>query len=164
VTARVKRPVLILGRLDGIETGVRNLRRRRPLEVEEVEVAGARLRVPTLEEITRVKAWMVLIRNATRDHLDVAGLAETAGTIRVARAVAAMDDYYEDQQGPDGRRVATQVVRQLADPAPYDFSEVDLARYRRLRPSLQDWTGVVERCQRVATAVLDLLAIEDEMP
>jgi hypothetical protein len=28
VTARVKRPVLILGRLDGVETGVRNLIRR----------------------------------------------------------------------------------------------------------------------------------------
>ena len=34
VTARLKRPVLILGRLDGVETGVRNLIRRRPLEVE----------------------------------------------------------------------------------------------------------------------------------
>ena len=35
VTARVKRPVLILGSLDGVETGVRNLIRQRPLEVEE---------------------------------------------------------------------------------------------------------------------------------
>jgi len=32
VTARVKRPVLILGSLDGIETGIRNLIRTRPLE------------------------------------------------------------------------------------------------------------------------------------
>ena len=34
ITARVKRPVLILGSLDGVETGVRNLIRRTPLEVE----------------------------------------------------------------------------------------------------------------------------------
>ena len=40
VTARVKRPVLILGRLDGVETGIRNLIRARPLEVEEVTVSG----------------------------------------------------------------------------------------------------------------------------
>src|SRR5437870_5764578 len=30
-TARIKRPVLILGSLDGIETGVRQLRRSQPL-------------------------------------------------------------------------------------------------------------------------------------
>ncbi len=35
ITARVKRPVMILGSLDGVETGVRNLIRSRPLEVEE---------------------------------------------------------------------------------------------------------------------------------
>src|SRR3990170_1614297 len=40
VTARVNRPVLILGSLDGIETGVRQLVRRRPLEVEEGETPG----------------------------------------------------------------------------------------------------------------------------
>jgi len=31
-TARVRRPVLILGSLDGVETGVRQLRRAHPLE------------------------------------------------------------------------------------------------------------------------------------
>ncbi len=51
-TARVRRPVLILGRLDGILTGIRQLRRVRPLETE--EVAG--LRIPTLAEMARIKA------------------------------------------------------------------------------------------------------------
>ena len=41
MTARVERPVMILGRLDGIETGVRNLVRRRPLEVETIRVGDA---------------------------------------------------------------------------------------------------------------------------
>ena len=40
ITARVQRPVLILGRLDGVETGVRNLIRRRPLEVEQPQSRG----------------------------------------------------------------------------------------------------------------------------
>jgi hypothetical protein len=43
-TARVQRPVAILGRLDGVMTGVRQLRRAVPLETE--TIAG--LRVPTL--------------------------------------------------------------------------------------------------------------------
>ena len=53
-TERVQPPALILDQLDGILTGVRQLRRARPLEIE--EVAG--LRVPTLAEMTRIKAWM----------------------------------------------------------------------------------------------------------
>ncbi len=158
VTARVKRPVLILGRLDGVETGVRNLIRGRPLEVEEVAVAGKKIRVPTLAEIARVKAWLCLVRNATRDYLDFAALADRLGEAQAAEVVATMDSYYADQQGPGGRRVATQVVRQLAEPLPGDRSEVDLATYRRLDPRWQDWGAVADVCRRVAARVLDRLA------
>jgi hypothetical protein len=42
-TARVKRPVLKLGNLDGIETGVRQMIREKPLETQEVAVAGVRV-------------------------------------------------------------------------------------------------------------------------
>lgn len=66
LTARVKRPVLVLGSLDGIETGIRQLVRRRPLEVEQVELAaGGRVTVPTLAEMLRVKAWLILRRRPT---------------------------------------------------------------------------------------------------
>lgn len=128
VTARVRRPVLVLGSLDGIETGVRNLIRRQPLEVEEADIDGSPLRVPTLEEITRVKAWMVLVRYATRDYLDLAALADRLGERQAAAVLLDIDDYYEDQVSSGGRRVATQLARQLAEPAPYDLSEIDLAR------------------------------------
>ena len=70
-TARIRPPVPILDSLDGIETGVRQLGRRRPLEVEQVEIPSGVLRVPTLPEILRIKAWLVLDRGATRDYLDV---------------------------------------------------------------------------------------------
>ena len=46
-TARVRRPVLILGSLDGIETGVRQLIRTEPLETTEIEAEGVKLTVPT---------------------------------------------------------------------------------------------------------------------
>src|SRR5258708_7945138 len=46
-TERVRRPVIIPGQLDGILTGIRQLRRSVPLETE--IVFG--LRVPTLEEM-----------------------------------------------------------------------------------------------------------------
>lgn len=158
VTARAKRPVLILGRLDGVETGIRNLVRRRPLEVEQVTVGKRKLRVPTLKEIARIKAWLCLMRNATRDYLDFAALADRLGEREAAKVVLGMDDYYADQLGPGGLRVAAQVATQLAEPRPDDLSEVDLPSYRRLDRRWQDWGAVVDACKRVAVRVLDGLA------
>ena len=62
----------------------------------------------------------------------------------------------------DGRRVATQVARQLAEPRPDDLGEVDLISYRRLDRRWHDWQTVVDACRRVAVRVLDRLVEEDE--
>ena len=160
VTARVKRPVLILGSLDGVETGIRNLIRARPLEVEEIAVGPRVLRVPTLEEITRIKAWLCLMRNATRDYVDFAALADLLEVDNAARVVRTLDEFYSDQIGSSGRRVATQVAKQLADPRPDDLSAIDLSAYRKLSPRWQDWAGIAEVCKRVAVRVLDGLVEE----
>jgi hypothetical protein len=159
VTARVQRPVLILGRLDGVETGIRNLIRRKPLEVEEVCIGGGggKARVPTLEEITRIKAWLCLVRNATRDYLDFAALADRLGEAASARVVLAMDDYYADQRGAGGRRIATQVAKQLAEPKPDDLDEVDLRFYRQLERRWQDWGAVSDACKRTAVRALETI-------
>lgn len=153
VTARVKRPVLILGSLEGVETGIRQLIRQRPLEVEDMATPAGNVRIPTLREMARIKAWLVLQRNATRDYLDFAALADRLGA-DAPSTVIEMDDYYVDQRGPGGLRVATQVAKQLAEPAPYDLSEIDLRHYRGLLPRWQDWAEVLTVCQQVAVAVL----------
>lgn len=153
VTARVKRPVLILGSLEGVETGIRQLVRQRPLEVEDMATPAGSIRVPTLREMARIKAWLVLQRNATRDYLDFAALADRLGA-DAPSTVMEMDDYYVDQRGPGGLRVATQVAKQLAEPAPYDLSEIDLRHYRGLLPRWQDWAEVLTVCRQVAVAVL----------
>ena len=54
-TARVARPVQILGSLDGIETGVRQLVRDEPLETMALDHRGATLTIPTEAEILRIK-------------------------------------------------------------------------------------------------------------
>lgn len=160
VTARIMRPVMVLGRLDGVETGVRNLIRTRPLELEEVRVGDRTLRVPTLAEIARIKAWLCLIRNATRDYLDFAALADRLGDEEAALVVASLDQYYSDQIGTGGRRVATQVAKQLAEPLPGDLAEVDLRFYRELDPRWQNWEAVAAACSRVAVRVLESLITE----
>ena len=71
----MQRPVLILGRLTGVLTGIRQLRRTRPLETE--EIGG--LRVPTLGEMLRIKAWLLATRHTVRDYLDTVVLCERLG-------------------------------------------------------------------------------------
>jgi len=161
VTARVNRPVLILGSLDGIETGIRQLVRRRPLEVEELVVGAAVITVPTLPEMLRVKAWLILRRNATRDFLDFVALADRLGLDAAAAVVAELDAYYEDQIGPGGRRIATQLAKQLAAPAPYDLSEVDLRSYRKLDARWQEWNAVVDVCRSTARTLLSAVVGEE---
>lgn len=161
VTARINRPVLILGSLDGVETGIRQLVRTRPLEIEEIETPAGTLRVPTLEEMLRVKAWLVLRRNATRDYLDTVALADRLGIDAAVEVALSLDAYYEDQVGSGGRRIATQLAKQLTDPAPFDLSDVDLLTYRALLPRWQDWANVEGACSELARRMLDALAGDD---
>ena len=78
-TARVRRPVLILGSLDGIETGIRQLIRDTPLETVRIAYQSEKITVPTEAEILRIKGVLILKRNATRDYLDFVALADHLG-------------------------------------------------------------------------------------
>jgi hypothetical protein len=133
---------IILGELGGIETGVRQLLRSRPLETAEMEVRGKRLVVPTAAEILRIKAWLALTRNQTRDYLDIAALAEWIGLDEAAAVLQGIDDYYADiNRQPEA--VATQLVRQIADPRPRDAEvTTQLSSYKALAPRWHDWSTV----------------------
>lgn len=151
-TNRVTPGKVILGNLDGIEAGVRQMIRKAPLEVMKVELpSGAEVTVPTLEETLRIKAFLIVRRNQTRDYLDVAALAATLGVDRAAEVLGQIDGYYADQaDNEDG--VASQLVRQLADPMPADPSVIDqLPSYRRLRQRWKDWKSVKDVLGEVAT-------------
>ena len=148
-TARIKRPVVIYGSLDGILTTVRHQVRVAPLETIEVTVAGQRIRVPTRAEILRIKAWLVVRRNATRDFLDVAAIASRMSDAAILSAVAPLDRLYPQEDDPGAVRY--QLMRQLAMPRPFDLDSVDLAQYKSLSPAWHDWSSVVAQCTRVGT-------------
>lgn len=133
---------IILGELGGIETGVRQLLRSRPLETTNTEIRGKQLVVPTLPEILRVKAWLALSRNQTRDYLDIAALSTQIGLDESAAVLADMDDYYADiNTRPEA--VSTQLLKQLADPRPRDAEVTrQLASYKALDPRWHDWSTV----------------------
>jgi hypothetical protein len=156
VTNRVQPGKIILGRLGDIEAGVRQMIRKRPLETTRLMLpSGRTLRVPTVDETLRIKAFLVVRRNQTRDYLDVAALSERYGVEESADVLARIDDYYADQHG-DGQGVAAQLARQLADPRPADPSVArQLTAYRNLKPRWTDWMQVRAACRELATAMLE---------
>lgn len=155
VTNRVQPGKIILGRLGDIEAGVRQMIRARPLETTRLVLpSGRTLRVPTAEETLRIKAFLIVRRNQTRDYLDVAALADRYGTARSADVLSRIDDYYADQHD-GGRGVAAQVARQLADPRPVDVSVTrQLKAYRNLDPRWTDWKRVQSACRELAAEMV----------
>lgn len=156
VTNRVQPGKIILGSLGDIEAGVRQMIRTRPLETTMVTLPSGRgLRVPTVEETLRIKGFLIVRRNQTRDYLDVAALAERYGLPQAAGVLAAIDTYYADQHG-GGRGIAAQLTRQLADPRPRDSSVThQLDSYRRLAARWTDWDEVRSVCRDLAVKMLN---------
>ena len=152
VTNRVTPGKIILGELGDIETGVRQLIRNRPLEVTEVALpSGQTLRVPTPDEILRIKGYLVVRRNQVRDYLDVAALSDRYGIPHSAEVLRRIDSYYTDQRGPDAEGVATQLARQLAAPCPADTRTIkQLASYKGLDARWTSWDNVTGVCLALA--------------
>jgi len=126
-TARIRPPVQILGSLDGIETGVRQLIRERPLETSQLEHGGEQLTVPTLGEMLRIKG----------------------GTVEALRN---FDELYPQ---PNGESALQQLQIQLAAPLPFDLEGVDLGEYKLLAPEWQDWERVRAACMNCAVMIFD---------
>jgi len=154
-TARVQRPVQILGSLDGIETGIRQLIRKEPLETQQIEYHGLSLTVPTDAEMLRIKAVLILKRNATRDYLDFVAMEDRLGERVTLAAMVSFDRLYPQ---PNGESALQQLLIQLANPQPYDLEETRLAEYKKLAPRWRDWTAVSAACARCAVVLFDGLA------
>jgi len=154
-TAHVRQGKVILGSFDGVETGLRQLRRHRPLETEELSVPGGKtLVVPTIDEILRVKAFLITNRNQTRDYLDVAALTDRCGAEWGASVLCKIDDYYEKALSSSGS-VAAELVRLLGAPAPKDASTTRvLAAYKGIDARYHDWAMIVDICRQLAAAII----------
>ena len=153
-TERVQRPVLIVEQLDGVLTGIRQLRRTRALETEEIEG----LRVPTLAEMARIKAWLLATRHTVRDYLDTVVLFERLGGEGVTRALRPFDEIYRQ---PSAASPLAEVVERLATATPADLVEIDLRHYRALQAPWNGWDHVAARGRHWAQ-VLARVVLEGE--
>ena len=155
VTNRVTPPVVILGNFLGIDTGIRQLTRTKPLET--IIVKG--LKIPTLEEMTRIKAYLIVKRNATRDFIDLCALTDKLRE-KVIDALSPMDNLYP-QKGNE--TMLRQLAKQLAEPKPYDLKKVRLDHYRGLVKPYTDWEYIVHVCEVLSLKIMtDLILKEDQ--
>lgn len=159
-TARIQRPVQILGSLDGIETGIRQLIRDEPLETTQADILGTALTVPTLAEILRIKGVLILKRNATRDYLDFVALGAQMGDDAVVAALRPFDRLYPQ---PNAESATQQLLIQLSDPIPYDLEEHRLSEYKNLAPKWHDWSAVKSEASRLCALAFDALALERDL-
>ena len=141
--------------LDALETEADYARapmeRLSPVETTNVQLpTGDRLQVPTGAETLRMKSYLIMCRNRSRDYAEFADLVDSMETQTAAVVLAAMDRYYCGQQSRK-QWVATQLVRKLADPQPADEHDTNMSG-----PEAEaDWAKVRERCLSVAVAMLE---------
>ncbi len=156
---RTKRRVkgkLVLGRIENIDAGLRNQKRSAPLETVTVDLGGGRrLKLPTIEEMLRIKVFLVVDRNATRDYLDVAALSHRLGLRKSALALEKMNTLYAEFAGEGGDMLSTVLVK-LTNPDPYDLTQVDLSEYRGIVAPWTDWQTVVSQCHSLALTMLNV--------
>ena len=141
--------------LDALETEAdaeqAPVERHSPMETTNVQLpTGDRLQIPTGAETLRLKSYLVMCRNTTRDFAEFAELVDSMETQTAAVVLSSMDRYY---CGDRSRKqwVATQLVRRLADPQPSDEHDT-----RMSGPEAEaDWAKVRERCLSVAVAMLE---------
>lgn len=152
-TNRIEPPVLILGNFQGVRTGIRQLIRSAPLET--MRVRG--LKVPTPEEILRIKAYLIVRRNATRDYIDFVALWDHLGVTRAQKALQTLNALYP-QDGDT--TVSQQLALQLSEPKPWDLLETDLSQYKALKAPYTNWNEVKRRAsaagQKIGVAALDV--------
>ena len=147
-TKRIEPPVLILGNFQGVRTGLRQLIRSKPLET--VLVKG--LRIPTIAEILRIKAVLIVKRNATRDYIDFVALFDYLGTTKALEALESLDLLYPQEAGIS---VSQQLSVQLAEPKPWDLSQSDLSHYRSLQKPYTDWNEIKKRCLTAGQRIVE---------
>ena len=148
--ARIRRPVLILGSLDGDEIGLRQLRRAEPLDA--VKVDG--LWIPTLAELLRVKAYLLADRRAVRDFIDVCALVRTAGLEAALAAMESFDALY----GGISTAGPLLAFAEAAHDQPVDLDDFDPGSWRSLAPAYRDIERVLAEVRKFSVSAVEAAA------
>ncbi|MGH8729534.1 MAG: hypothetical protein ACREV9_15560, partial [Burkholderiales bacterium] len=110
---------------------------------------------PTSAEILRIKAVLILKRNATRDYLDFVALADHLGDDQLMNALRDFDRLYPQ---PNEESALQQLQVQLSNPLPYDLEETILAEYKNLDSKWHKWEDVRTFSASLAALIFDRIS------
>jgi hypothetical protein len=145
-TARLNRPVLILGSINDCEVGFRQSRRiNPPIETVVVATKFGDLVIPTLDEMIGMKAFLAYQRKTVRDFLDFAALITCTNDVEVIASLMKLDERYGETQT---NSIRLEVARNFANPNPIDLEKVDLSHYKALASEWHDWKRTADICRK----------------
>jgi hypothetical protein len=148
---------VILGSIDGVDVGFRQIKRRKPLATTVVKTSRGDWRIPTFGEMVNLKAAMVAVRTATRDFLDLVALFDAAENDgKVVDNIMRIDTDFE---GLQSHSLLLSLSQHLADPCPDDLGSVDLSNYRGLSRKYQNWNETRERCKKISEMIIARLVL-----
>jgi hypothetical protein len=101
------------------------------------------LRVPTLSEMVRIKSYLLLERDTTRDYLDTVVLLDTLGEPHGIDAMRRFQEIY--QQGPGRGPALAELIDRLARARPGDRASLELSSHKGVRPPWDSWPYLESR-------------------
>jgi Nucleotidyl transferase AbiEii toxin, Type IV TA system len=145
---RVSIPLTILGTLNGVRVGYRQLRRTVAIDTQVIETPLGDLVVPTLDELLRTKAFLCYNRNYTRDFVDFAELSCLFETKEVVLILRDLDERFSWDKQPG---ILIEVIKKLLLPEPHDLNDKihGFMQLRFLDPKLKTWDETAARCQEI---------------
>jgi hypothetical protein len=146
---------IILGKLDGVEAGIRQLRRKAPLETEIYHLDNEhKVVIPTIEETLRVKAYFIVNRNQVRDYLDVIAITDRLGIKGSTEVLLEIDSYYEDMQKYENS-ISSELIKRLSDPNPKDSRSISqLKTYKGLKEPYTNWEYLAQKSKKLAKEMI----------
>ncbi len=172
ITARIRRPHLILGHLDGVMAGVAQYPTvaSSSMQVETTQVTtpqGLTIRLPTLRDTLLLKSRLLMTRNMARDHVDYVFLAMSLEDTNLEQALAPARQYELPPSGPWSHNGSERPIAfleelglRLVRPTPRDTRQIRLHWHRfqsldagGLFPS---WNEIASYCKTEGSRVLEV--------
>jgi hypothetical protein len=87
-----------------------------------------------------------------------AALAEKAGMDQTVAALGILNFYYYDLTRKDEVSPLIQLIRQLAEPNPYDLDDIDVSQYKGIGEPLNSWDYIKNICEKILVELGDKLS------
>ena len=120
-----------------------------------LSVEGATL---SASQVPRPWTWLLVTRHTVRDYLDTVVLFERLGDNGAISALQCFDDIYRQTSGASP---LAEAAEQLGAARPKDIADIDLRRYRGLRPPWNEWQHIT-RLGRHWAQIVARMALEAE--